>query len=187
IKGYNWTITYTADELTARLRARGYNIGSVVNMFVSEQTNTGNVYKVSVVDSNGVTRSFSKGELIRSVLGVKSIRFTINGGSASGDIYVNDSGGIISGGLQSSYAIGGTGLTEILGQNKVCAVTGSGETAEVGVNPSSPTTPGVFVIQGTGNGHNVGMSQWGAYSMAKYHGMTYDRILKFYFTGVTIE
>ncbi len=187
IKGYNWTITYTADEIAARLRGRGYNIGSVTNMFVSEQTNTGNVYKVSVVDSNGVTRSFSKGELIRSVLGVKSIRFTINGGSASGDIYVNDSGGKITGGLQSSYAIGGNGLTEILGQNKVYAVTGSGETAEVGVNPASPSTPGVFVIQGTGNGHNVGMSQWGAYSMAKYHGKTYDQILKFYFAGVTIE
>ena len=30
------------------------------------------------------------------------------------------------------------------------------------------------------------MSQWGAYSQAKYYGRTYDQIIKFYYTGVTI-
>ena len=185
--GYNWTVTYTPEELTARLRSKNYNVGTIINLFVSEYTNTGNVYKVTMIDSNGVTRSITKGELIRSVLGVRSIRFTISGGSDFGEIYVNDANGKISGGLQSSFAIGGSGLTEMLGTNKVYAVTGSGETAEVGTNPQSASAPGVFVIKGTGHGHNVGMSQWGAYSMAKFHGMTYDQILQFYFTGAIVE
>lgn len=185
--GYSWTVTYTSDELTARLRSKNYNVGTIVSMVVSQYTDTGNVYKITLTDSNGVTRSFAKGELLRSILGVKSIHFTINGGSAASDVYVNDGSGTISGGLQSSYAIGGSGLTEILGQSKVYAVTGTGETVEVGSNTQSAAAPGVFVIKGTGNGHNVGMSQWGAYSMAKFHAMTYDQILKFYFTGVTIE
>ena len=43
-----------------------------------------------------------------------------------------------------------------------------------------------YVIQGGGYGHNLGMSQWGAYSMAEKYGMTYDQIIKFYFTGVTV-
>jgi stage II sporulation protein D len=158
----------------------------ITSMVVSEYTGTGNVYKVTLTDANGVSRSFTKGEQIRSILGVDSIHFTISGGSATDDVYVNDTGGKISGGLQSSYAIGGSGLMELLGQSKAYAVTGTGDTVEVGGTTQSSSSPGVFVIKGTGNGHNVGMSQWGAYSMAKYHGMTYDQILTFYFTGVTI-
>ena len=43
-----------------------------------------------------------------------------------------------------------------------------------------------YVISGGGYGHNLGMSQWGAYSMAEKHGMTYDQIISFYFTGATV-
>lgn len=44
-----------------------------------------------------------------------------------------------------------------------------------------------FIFTGGGWGHSVGMSQWGAYSMAKYHGMNYAQILKFYYTGTSIS
>ena len=37
-----------------------------------------------------------------------------------------------------------------------------------------------------GNGHGVGMSQYGAYAMAN-EGYTYDQILKYYYTGVEIK
>ena len=43
-----------------------------------------------------------------------------------------------------------------------------------------------YVIAGGGYGHNLGMSQWGAYSMAEKHGMTYDQIISFYFTGAYV-
>ena len=43
-----------------------------------------------------------------------------------------------------------------------------------------------YVIHGGGYGHNLGMSQWGAYSMAEKHGMTYDQIISFYFTGAYV-
>ena len=45
---------------------------------------------------------------------------------------------------------------------------------------------GSFVISGSGNGHNVGMSQWGAYSMANL-GYSYRDILQFYYTDVSIR
>ena len=38
---------------------------------------------------------------------------------------------------------------------------------------------------GTGWGHGVGMSQYGAKAMAEL-GRTYEEILHFYFTGITI-
>ena len=42
------------------------------------------------------------------------------------------------------------------------------------------------MIRGTGSGHNVGMSQYGAYAMAQ-QGKTFRDILTFYYTGVTIQ
>lgn len=50
-------------------------------------------------------------------------------------------------------------------------------------------TSGQYYFTGRGrdliDGHGLGMSQWGAYGMAQ-NGWSYDRILTFYYTGVTI-
>ncbi|MFH1088673.1 MAG: SpoIID/LytB domain-containing protein [Patescibacteria group bacterium] len=46
---------------------------------------------------------------------------------------------------------------------------------------NSPT----FTLQGKGWGHGVGMPQWSAYNMAQA-GQTFDQILKYFYTGVTI-
>jgi stage II sporulation protein D len=48
----------------------------------------------------------------------------------------------------------------------------------------SPTPDG-FVFNGFGYGHALGMSQWGAYSMAQ-QGMTYTTILAHYYRGVEL-
>ena len=42
-----------------------------------------------------------------------------------------------------------------------------------------------FTLYGSGWGHGVGMSQWGAYGMA-LDGWTHDDILKHFYTGVTL-
>ncbi len=47
--------------------------------------------------------------------------------------------------------------------------------------------PGVYRIEGGGWGHNVGMSQWGAYAMASVYGYSYAQIIGFYYTDVTIS
>ncbi len=44
-----------------------------------------------------------------------------------------------------------------------------------------------FTITRYGWGHNVGMSQWGAYAMAKYYNMNFQDILGFYYTGTEIR
>ena len=42
-----------------------------------------------------------------------------------------------------------------------------------------------YTFNGTGWGHSVGMSQWGAHAMAE-QGFGYEEILKFYFTGIEL-
>ena len=39
---------------------------------------------------------------------------------------------------------------------------------------------------GSGWGHSLGMSQFGAYAMAKVYGFTYDQIVNFYYTDITL-
>ncbi|EGW40398.1 SpoIID/LytB domain-containing protein [Desulfosporosinus sp. OT] len=45
---------------------------------------------------------------------------------------------------------------------------------------------GVFIFEGQGWGHGVGMSQWGAYHMAQI-GYTYKEILSFYYNNTLIQ
>ena len=62
-----------------------------------------------------------------------------------------------------------------------------------GVAVAAPSRPGqqelvtstTFVIRGHGYGHGVGMGQWGAYGAAKA-GLTYDKILAFYYPGTKL-
>lgn len=43
-----------------------------------------------------------------------------------------------------------------------------------------------YVFQGSGWGHQLGMSQYGAYAMAE-RGFDYDEIVEFYFPGVEVD
>lgn len=44
-----------------------------------------------------------------------------------------------------------------------------------------------FLFRGHGWGHNCGMSQWGAYSMAENYDKNYNEIIDFYFSGAYIK
>ncbi|NLC72777.1 MAG: SpoIID/LytB domain-containing protein [Ruminococcaceae bacterium] len=45
---------------------------------------------------------------------------------------------------------------------------------------------GTIKFSGRGWGHSIGMSQFGAYAMAKYFDFTYDQIISFYYDGVNL-
>jgi stage II sporulation protein D len=51
--------------------------------------------------------------------------------------------------------------------------------------PATGLSAPTLVIDGGGDGHGVGMSQWGADGLAQ-HGFTYQQILAHYYTGTTI-
>lgn len=192
ISSYYWTVTYTGSELASRLRSRGYNCSTIVNFEVVEFTEMGNVYSIRFTDSNGRTFTFSK-ESARTVLGLRSQRYTVNGQqvtTGSGSVYVNSSTGELGTDLNGAYAIGSGGVGQ-LPNGDVYAITGTGTVEKVDTSTSTSTggtsgTSDTFVITGSGYGHNVGMSQWGAYSMARYYDKTCVDILTFYYTGAEV-
>jgi stage II sporulation protein D len=198
ISDYYWTETYTSSELTEFLRNEGYSCSTIVDFKVSKFTDMGNVYSITLTDANGKTFTFAKEEA-RIVFGFNSQRYAVNGQQipsigTSINAYVNDSTSTISGNVSSFYAEGKDGVVQFSSDSSALfAITGSGQVEQVTTgnassgNPSSSTAAtGTFTVNGSGLGHNVGMSQWGAYSMAKYHGKTYSDIIKFYYTGVSI-
>ena len=162
-------------------------IGTVEKVYVSDYTAMGNVYKVTFVDSGGKTLTV-KGDKCRTIFysstlgkSVKSLRFTIDGQSQGAELYINDSATTIAS-TEGAYAISGKGtVTALGGEAWVLTSSGKNQTgASSGGSGGSDVT-----IQGSGSGHNVGMSQWGARAMAE-QGYSYEDILRFYYTDVDL-
>lgn len=192
MSGYYWSVSFTADELTTILNTKlsaANQIGRVTNVYVSEFTPTGNVLSVTFEGTNGsyTARKESCRTIFNGVISgksVRSMRFTIGEGDAQ-TVYVNPAQDTLRS-ISGSYVISGDG--------KVSQHTGSSDTTYVltadGLSPlreeESAAKSGFFTIYGSGHGHNIGMSQWGAYAMAE-RGYDYMDILTFYYTGVTVE
>ena len=197
IPGYSYSVTYTAGELTWILDQKGYSVGTVTNVYISAYTPTGNVKEVTIEGTSGTkkfTGSMCSGIFYSSTYNksVRSLRFSINGSSpgTSGGVYVNGSGTILPS-LDGAFVLSGGGVQSTLSGNSASAVTASGTvtvTASGGTapNPGAGSNNGAFTITGTGNGHNVGMSQYGAKAMAEL-GHGFREILEFYYTGITLR
>ena len=79
-----WTVTLTADEIQQKVNAAGYSIGKVANVQVTKRTATDNVNEVTVTDTSGKSVTISKSS-VRTVFGLKSIRYTITPVGGSGN------------------------------------------------------------------------------------------------------
>lgn len=194
ISKYNWTVTFTAQELTDLLNQAGYLNSGIVDFRVTKTSPTGNAIEITFTDSSGKSWSKTR-ESCRTFLGLRSLRYTVSGGSSSSVVTggYNVDGTTTLPTLNGAYAIDGSGAVSGLTEGQVYAISGDGQvslatpsttTGSTGGGTSGST--GVFTINGSGWGHNAGMSQWGAYSMAQ-QGYTYKDILSFYYTGIEVR
>ena len=194
IPDYEYTVTYTWDELTWVLQNSGYDIGDVVDAYVSAYTDLGNVYSVTFVDSRGNTLvrtgDDARMAFYSTTLGknVPSLRFTITGGTGgSGGVAVNSGSNTLDS-LDGAAVLSGSGDLSRLDGERHTAVTSGGQVTVSGGSSGGrgSASRGGITITGTGNGHNVGMSQYGARAMAE-QGCDYIDILEFYFTGIRVR
>jgi len=195
IPNYNWTRTFTGKELQEKLISSGRTECSLITKVTLTNTAMGNVYSVTFHDSNGKGWTIYK-ESCRIFLSTPSMRFGLENGPgipgetvAVGQVSVNEnsvlkfSGGMSvvdgSGNITTvydiPYVITGTGVTEPLSEVSF----------ESTCSTSVTSTGSTFVFKGSGSGHNIGMSQWGANSMAR-QGFTYKDILNFYYSGTML-
>ncbi|MCL2748223.1 MAG: SpoIID/LytB domain-containing protein [Oscillospiraceae bacterium] len=197
-----WKTTFTNNDVAQILKEKGVSIGTVAGVYVDAFTPAGNVYRLVIVDTLG-KRYVYEGSNARTILNspsrglyVRSQRFTVTGGGSG------SSGG--GAGSQTLYVASASGTSSVSSASGLYAITGKGTAvldvplgdlwmiskngvsalpAATGTPP--PSTPGVYVFSGTGNGHNVGMSQYGARAMAD-RGFKAADIINFYYTGVRI-
>jgi stage II sporulation protein D len=104
-------------------------------------------------------------------------------------------GNILSMTLQRSTPHGSAIAVQVLGDNGVEVFTGTDITRALGLKSTRFTVvaqkagegqiPTGFQITGKGFGHAVGMSQWGAYNLAR-QGYNYHQILLHYYQGATL-
>ncbi len=190
--GYeHWSYVYTADEITWILQNKGYKCSRIVSI-TPTYTDVGNILSLRFTDSAGVSWTFSRSRAA-SILNsstynriIHSQRFTVTDGSSEhASVSINDAAVRVTD-TESLCAVDGSGQVHSIGEmGSFAVITGTGiET--VTLNGSGETIVSErFLISGSGWGHNVGMSQYGAKAMAEM-GFTYDEILKFYFTGVDV-
>ncbi|MDR2572226.1 MAG: SpoIID/LytB domain-containing protein [Oscillospiraceae bacterium] len=197
IPNYNWSRSITQSAITTRVRNSHPNASTILAIWVSQYSPTGNVISVTAKDSNGVDYTYSRRAGLQSLLGsdaIRSQRFNIGTTvwQQGAGIFANSPAAAITPAPQYSV-IDSSGEIITVPAAGMRAIDGSGQHRTVpiateGTIAGTPTGPvnGVFTINGTGWGHNVGMSQWGAYSQAQFHNRTAEQIISFYFTGVTI-
>ena len=135
-------------------------------------------------------------------LGLRSYRYGFAGDSGSQAVPTNPSGSVSINGsvpvdtLSGLYAMDGSGnLTPMNGGVYVITDSGTslldqggGQNQGRGANQwasSAAAVNGSITFAGRGWGHNIGMSQFGAKAMAE-QGHTYQQILQFYYTGITV-
>ena len=201
-----WKVSYSASELTAQLRSKGFGTKTTVDHLVLHYSALGNVIKLEVYWANGQKNTFKPSDgasSIRSAFGVDSIRFTVNGAAVNKEI-VEDSVYTVNEteertGLHGAYVLSASGeLIQLDTEVHVLTTTKKGKekleklqlgTIEEGNNEGGGvvTVSGdSYVFEGGGWGHQIGMSQYGAYAMANL-GFSYDQICEFYFPGTEVR
>ena len=172
----SWTRIYAGKDFQKILNGLGYGCAEIIDI-TTNYSETGNVHSLTFTDINGKNWTISKYKNVKSSLGLKSMRYTVS--SANSYVLSNEE---TIGQLYGTWVLDSSGNLVQLNASPVYAMTANG----VEQVPGSNVAESSFVLNGSGHGHNLGMSQYGAYAMAK-EGFTYDQILKFYYTGIEIH
>ncbi|WP_171686903.1 SpoIID/LytB domain-containing protein [Paenibacillus planticolens] len=201
---YSWIRgPYTASEMKSKLAAAGVTVnGELTSLEVSGRGPSG---RVTELKANGVVVKVPYPDALRTVLGgLPSTLFEIEGaGSYTGNTSQGTNLAIVgagstqtgSAGADSVYVLSGNQSQPTVLKKTDLTALGTSGLAKPTDKPGTPTAPSVtptaptqakqFVFRGTGYGHGLGMSQWGARGFAE-QGYDYKKILQTYYAGVNI-
>ena len=192
--GKSWSYTTTPEDVQKLLNDRGLDCATVTKMEVTQLSDLGNVNELTITDSRGETFRFTQ-DNVRILQQLPDVQYmsrnysiTPNGHSEVG----STSEGVFS--VYDGKTTKSMDTVDVISSNGASTVTGEATViTDKGIETINKNTPVYddgdgtgWTITGGGYGHNVGMSQWGAYAMGE-QGFTYDEILKFYYTGITVK
>lgn len=172
---------YSSDELIASINARiePKLTGPIASLAVTKRGPSGRAVEIA---ANGSKLPIRSPDSIRSVLG--------SGGSLPSTLFqIEESGKVVmqgagsaqrtkTAGNQTIYIAGADGKATAASGEHLFIMNGDGE-----IRPA--TKEASFQFNGKGNGHGVGLSQYGTLGLAQ-QGYDYQYILKYYYKGITI-
>ena len=177
-----WSFEVTEKELFDYLLSNStvskYVKSPITSVRISKYTDAGYAYELEITDQSGTVSTFTKCDNVRTILSkyCKSARLTIgkstkvrvnDGEEVTLDpynVFQTDKDGNL---IRFTAPVSETSSTKTV-------ISGKGEISTL------PTSAGNYVISGTGWGHGVGLSQYGARDMAN-NGYTWQEIATYFF------
>lgn len=207
----DWTYTISKSEASLKLKASGLDVGEISSFEFKKDEFGARVIDLTVKGSRG-TKVVSK-EKIRSIFGtsnIKSTNYTILGYDstpvpkppevlpvpekpipkppASIEAYILGKDSLHNSNLGEKSVITADGIRKFDKSLDSMVLSSEVETAlkdSIDKKAKAVISP-TITFKGSGWGHGVGMSQYGALAMAK-EGLSYTDILEFYYTGTRVE
>ncbi|MGB9663244.1 MAG: SpoIID/LytB domain-containing protein [Moorellaceae bacterium] len=182
---YMWTKSFSREEVQNLIKAwlertgQKAELGEVIDLAVSREkadesgtTVSGRATRLDIIGTKGSISAFRNN--IRSVLGLRSTLFTMQ----------MDSTVVIMDGRGNKREVNyGGSLVAVGASSSPSSLNGAGGEYAVAGREQMRVVPKVFnrlVVEGRGNGHGLGLSQWGARGMAE-KGYSYRDIIEHYY------
>jgi len=195
---HTWSYSINEKDLTKKLQEQGYTVNSVISIEPVNKSETSRISELDFITDNNEVINLKTNDF-RSLIGADLIRSTLFNIEAIGKESnitedTEDKKEEIEDKEEQKESV-----KEILEQKKDWTIKEllelmkknkeEREKEKVEKIPKVEivklNTPLTFIFFGSGNGHGVGMSQWGAYGMA-LQGSRYQDILKYYYQGINI-
>lgn len=196
---HKWSCSLSEQEILTKLAQNGHQLNSIQEINIGEQTITGRVKSINILGDNGKKITLKTNDF-RLLIGPNLVRSSLfnmesqGGGRLEPEPQKNELP--ISKPTQENPQ---EDVTEILKEDRsftiselIALLNRPKKTPEI----KEENNPKVFennnvpsnltiIFNGKGSGHGVGLSQWGAYGMAKL-GFHYEEILKYYYQGIEL-
>ncbi len=194
-KYFSWTATIAASAfMEAAEKKKGVTLGDLVSLKILEQGVSGRIKTLQV---EGTVRTCTlTGEQLRQVAGLRSSLTSWQGAVPSGggeppagDVIVAclSTSGLGSLSMKGAVLLSSLGTASPPDQPILLSAEGSWPLPITSTTtPLTASSGVVLTFTGHGNGHGLGMPQWGAKARAE-EGMSYIAILATYYTGVQLE
>jgi len=190
---HSWNYSITEKDLAKKLQKQGYKIDSILSIKLVKEGNNSRVNELGFISKkNGIT--YIKANDFRKIIGSDIIRSTLFDVNIIGK-ELNDEEEIKV--KEEDKEEPKESVKDLLNQKKDWTIKElielmkqrredkKKEEDAKKIEIRSLNIPLTFSFSGLGNGHGVGMSQWGAYGMA-FKGSSYKDILKYYYRGINI-
>jgi stage II sporulation protein D len=198
---HQWDCYFTEKEFLEKLADNGHYLNSILDIVVTDKTESGRVKSVDIISDNHQSITLKTNDL-RLIVGptlIRSSMFEVDiiGKTTKEERDNNDNQDIFE--KSAEKEIKQKSVSEIISEDRDFSIS---ELLELLNRPKKESVPEktslpeknkdnhtdrlVFSFQGQGNGHGVGLSQWGAYGMAS-QGYSYEDILKYYYQEVQLK